>query len=469
MGKQSSYYYCVQCGHTEMKWLGKCPVCQAWNTLEKYHQPVNARQSTGLPGSFSRGVPHNLSPADHQTPQVTYINNIDSSEENRMLTGIEEFDRVLGGGLIPGSVVLVGGDPGIGKSTLMLQISAQLGKKKYSVLYLTGEESLAQVKMRWNRLNLPAVDVLFAAVTSTSEIDGLLAENVPDLMIVDSIQSLHNPEVSSLPGSVSQLKECALYLHEVAKKSHAACFMVGHVTKEGQIAGPKVLEHIVDTVIYFEGDEFHSYRLLRGMKNRFGSLEIGVFEMGEKGLAQVTNPSEIFLKERPEPLIGSTILPTREGTRVFLVEIQALVSDSHLGTPRRVVTGIDQQRVNMITAVIEKKAGLNLMGQDVFINAAGGVKVIEPAADLAVAAALVSSFKNTQLPKDMVVMGEIGLTGEIRGCQQLETRLREAERMGFSRALIPGNERGSSVLGTVKIHLIPVINLQEALEAIFNR
>ncbi|WP_083762611.1 DNA repair protein RadA [Natranaerobius thermophilus] len=450
--KSTIYYMCLDCGHTELKWLGKCPACSNWNTFQKkYQQPSDNKHKSNIGSSESE-----------QSSQVITLSEIDLEKEPRMSTSIDELDRVLGGGIVPGSVVLFGGDPGIGKSTLMLQASHNLDTLNFSTLYVSGEESLSQLKLRCERLGLNSESLLFASITDLRELENRLNEQKPQILIIDSIQSLYTPEIEAPPGSLSQVKHCAAVLHSVAKENEIACLIVGHVTKAGQIAGPKVLEHIVDTVLYFEGDHHQDYRILRSIKNRFGPIEIGVFEMRQTGLQEITNPSKLFLRKRPDYTVGSAILPSLEGTRAFLVEIQALVSTSQLGTPRRVVTGIDSNRAALITAVLEKKSGLHLVGDDIFINVVGGAKVAEPAADLAVALSLISSFKEQGFPGDLVVMGEIGLTGEIRSCNQPEKRLLEAERMGFKKAILPEACRLNHHQGNIEIY--PVSYLKDVLE-----
>ncbi|OWZ84518.1 DNA repair protein RadA [Natranaerobius trueperi] len=450
MKKAKIHYICNECGHVDLKWLGKCPECDNWNTFLK-------KEETSPKSNTQRSHSNN-------SPQVVSLSGVPFNAEIRISSKIAEFDRVLGGGVVPGSVVLVGGSPGIGKSTLMLQVANNLFENKKSVVYVSGEESLSQVKIRCDRLELNT-DMQFASGTNLQELINELKSIQPEILIIDSIQSLYHPDIQSTPGSLTQVRECALYLQSFAKENNTACFIVGHVTKDGNIAGPKVLEHIVDTVLHFEGDKHHSYRIIRGLKNRFGANELGVFEMQYKGLVEVNNPSEIFLRERPKSSFGSTILPSLEGTRTFLVEIQALVGDSHLGTPRRVVTGIDNQRVALITAVLEKKGGLNLVGQDIFVNAVGGVKISEPAADLAIAMTLVSSFKEKKLPEDLIVLGELGLTGEVRSCNQIEARLKEAERMGFRKALIPYTDINSNTVENLELYLVR--HLTEAFNFIF--
>jgi len=365
---------------------------------------------------------------------------IEFDEDPRIETGIQEFDRVLGGGIVPGTLVLIGGDPGVGKSTLMLQVLSRLAESGKKTLYVSGEESIRQLKMRGDRLSSGATSMLVAAETDLDSIISMAESEKPHAMVVDSIQTVYNPDIASTPGSVTQIREASIRLLNMAKQSGVPLFLVGHVTKIGAIAGPRIMEHMVDTVLYFEGDRSHVFRILRAVKNRFGSTnEIGVFEMKEKGLAEVPNPSEIFLAERSVNAPGSVVTASMEGTRPILIEVQGLASSSGLGTPRRTVLGLDPNRVALIAAVMEKRLGINLSGLDIFMNVAGGVKVVEPAADLAIAVALASSFLDMAVPEGTTVIGEIGLTGEIRAAGHVEARVKEAAKMGFTRCLLPQN------------------------------
>ena len=365
---------------------------------------------------------------------------IEFDEDPRIETGIQEFDRVLGGGIVPGTLVLIGGDPGVGKSTLMLQVLSQLAESGKKTLYVSGEESIRQLKMRGDRLSSGGTSMLVAAETDLDSIISMAESEKPHAMVVDSIQTVYNPEIASTPGSVTQIREASIRLLNMAKQSGVPLFLVGHVTKIGAIAGPRIMEHMVDTVLYFEGDRSHVFRILRAVKNRFGSTnEIGVFEMKEKGLAEVPNPSEIFLAERSVNAPGSVVTASMEGTRPILIEVQGLASNSGLGTPRRTVLGLDPNRVALIAAVMEKRLGINLSGLDIFMNVAGGVKVVEPAADLAIGVALASSFLDMAVPEGTTVIGEIGLTGEIRAAGHVEARVKEAAKMGFIRCLLPQN------------------------------
>jgi DNA repair protein RadA/Sms len=448
--KQKTIYTCQQCGYQSPKWLGKCPDCQKWNTL--------AEEAIVLTRGKGR------SPVPAGKPQR--LHEVAGTEEDRIRCGIAEFDRVLGGGVVPGSFALIGGDPGIGKSTLLLQSIARLAEAA-PALYFTAEESTRQVKLRAERLGVAAKDLFLLAETSLEAILERVRELGPGFLVVDSIQTIFTSALESAPGSVSQVRECAGRLMQVAKGDGIPTFIVGHVTKDGSIAGPRMLEHMVDTVLYFEGDAGHPYRILRAVKNRFGSTnEIGVFEMKESGLAEVANPSELFLAERPEGAAGSAVVSSLEGSRPILVELQALVSGSSFGTPRRTTIGIDHNRVSLLVAVLEKKVGLSLLSQDVFLNVAGGVRLDEPAADLGVIAALASSHLNRPLPPRTIVFGEVGLAGEVRAVSRPELRINEAARLGFDRCLLPaGNLK--NLEPPPGIALVGVRSAEEALEGMF--
>ncbi|WP_027713791.1 DNA repair protein RadA [Desulfuromonas sp. TF] len=448
--KQKTIYTCQQCGYQSPKWLGKCPDCQKWNTL--------AEEAIVLTRGKGR------SPVPAGKPQR--LHEVAGTEEDRIRCGIAEFDRVLGGGVVPGSFALIGGDPGIGKSTLLLQSIARLAESA-PALYVTAEESTRQVKLRAERLGVAAKDLFLLAETSLEAILERVRELGPGFLVVDSIQTIFTSALESAPGSVSQVRECAGRLMQVAKGDGIPTFIVGHVTKDGSIAGPRMLEHMVDTVLYFEGDAGHPYRILRAVKNRFGSTnEIGVFEMKESGLAEVANPSELFLAERPEGAAGSAVVSSLEGSRPILVELQALVSGSSFGTPRRTTIGIDHNRVSLLVAVLEKKVGLSLLSQDVFLNVAGGVRLDEPAADLGVIAALASSHLNRPLPPRTIVFGEVGLAGEVRAVSRPELRINEAARLGFDRCLLPaGNLK--NLEPPPGIALVGVRSAEEALEGMF--
>jgi DNA repair protein RadA/Sms len=448
--KQRSIFTCQQCGHQTPKWLGKCPDCRQWNTLVE--ETINAAPKKGW--------------AVASTGRVQRLQDIAASGEHRRRCGIQELDRVLGGGVVPGSFVLIGGDPGIGKSTLLLQGVDRLARLG-PALYVTAEESAAQVKIRAERLGVAASSLYILAENSLEEILQRTREIKPEFLVVDSIQTIFTSALESAPGSVGQVRECAGRLMHLAKGENIPTFIVGHVTKDGAIAGPRMLEHMVDTVLYFEGDPGHPYRILRAVKNRFGSTnEIGVFEMKDVGLSEVPNPSELFLAERPQGASGSAVVPSLEGSRPILVELQALVSGSSLGTPRRTSIGFDHNRVSLLVAVLEKKVGLSLLAQDIFLNVAGGVRLDEPAVDLGVAAALASSHLNRPIPPRTVLFGEVGLAGEIRAVSRPELRVKEAARLGFNRCLLPaGNMKNLEV--PPEIELIGVRSAAEALEGLF--
>ncbi|MHB8711312.1 MAG: DNA repair protein RadA [Trichloromonadaceae bacterium] len=449
--KQKTIYSCQQCGYQSPKWLGKCPDCNQWDSLteEAVAAPVKGRMAPASSGS-----------------QPQRLAEVQVSEEDRIRCGIGEFDRVLGGGVVPGGFTLIGGDPGIGKSTLLLQAADQLAAAG-KVLYVTAEESTRQVKLRGGRLGVAAHDLFLLAETSLEAIFERVRELKPAFLVVDSIQTIFTGTLESAPGSVSQVRECAGRLMHLAKGEGLPTFIVGHVTKDGSIAGPRMLEHMVDTVLYFEGDPGHPYRILRAVKNRFGSTnEIGVFEMREQGLAEVPNPSELFLAERPQGVAGSSVVPSLEGSRPILVELQALVTGSSFGTPRRTTMGIDHNRVSLLVAVLEKKVGLSLLAQDIFVNVAGGVRLNEPAVDLGVMAALASSHLNKPVPARTILFGEVGLAGEVRAVSRPELRVKEAARLGFDRCLLPaGNLK--NLESPPGMTLIGVRSAEEALEGLF--
>jgi DNA repair protein RadA/Sms len=426
MAKPKLIYACQSCGYQSPKWMGKCPDCNQWNTFaeEKYERAVHPRGELSL---GTREVPAS-------------IHEINTSEEDRVLSGIGEFDRVLGGGLVAGSVILIGGDPGIGKSTLLLQAFAAVSRKGLTCLYVSGEESQRQIKMRAERLGIAAPNLLILSETALERIIEQVKKVKPGLLVIDSIQTIFSSSIPSAPGSIAQVRESSGSIIVLAKKTGLTTFLIGHVTKDGAIAGPRVLEHMVDTVLYFEGERGHSFRILRAVKNRFGSTnEIGVFEMKEAGLKEVTNPSEIFLMERPLEVPGSAVVCSMEGTRPILVELQALVSRSFLAVPRRTTIGVDHNRVALLIAVLEKKMGAKLFNQDIFVNVAGGVQVDEPAVDLGVVAAVASSHKEKNIDPRTVFFGEVGLAGEIRGISQAEARVKEAGKLGFERCILPAS------------------------------
>lgn len=450
MAKQKTIFSCQQCGFQSPKWMGKCPDCQQWNSLVEELPVEEAKHSRALaaPGKALK------------------FSEITSSEEDRLRCGIGEFDRTLGGGVVPGSLILVGGDPGIGKSTLLLQATNHLAQQG-RVLYVTAEESARQVKLRGERLGVKADNLYLLAETSLEQIKARIKELKPDFLVIDSIQTIFTNNIESAPGSVSQVRECTGQLMIQAKGDGLPTFLVGHVTKDGAIAGPRVLEHMVDTVLYFEGDPGHPYRILRAVKNRFGSTnEIGVFEMQEQGLREVSNPSELFLAERPEKSAGSAVVPSLEGSRPILVELQALVSSSSFGTPQRTAIGIDHKRVALLIAILEKKVELSLAGQDIFLNVAGGVRLDEPAVDLGAIAALASSHLNKIIDPQTVLFGEVGLTGEVRAVSQPELRVKEAARLGFNRCVLPQNSLKNLDVPN-GMQLIGVRHASEALDAIF--
>jgi len=425
MAKSKTIYSCTECGGQSPKWQGQCPHCNAWNTLVE----------TVLESAPSRFT------AVSKTSSIRRLGEVEAADFPRYPTGIAEFDRVLGGGLVEGGVVLIGGDPGIGKSTLLLQALC-LMSGSMRVLYVSGEESAQQIALRAKRLQLDAGSVEILAEIQLDRIQNALLSNNPKIAVVDSIQTLYSDALASAPGSVAQVRECAAQLTRLAKQSGITVILVGHVTKEGAIAGPRVLEHIVDTVLYFEGDTHSSFRLVRAFKNRFGAVnEIGVFAMTEKGLREVSNPSALFLSHHEADVAGSCVMVTQEGTRPLLVEIQALVDEAHAPNPRRLTVGLDQNRLAMLLAVLHRHAGIACFDQDVFVNAVGGVRINEPASDLAVLLAIVSSLKNRALPKKLVVFGEIGLAGEVRPVQRGQERLKEAAKLGFSHAIIPRANR----------------------------
>jgi len=429
MAKAKTQYTCSECGAIANKWTGQCSSCQQWNSM------VETVLESGGNNRYSQPQHQSLA----QTAPVLSLADIDAIDLPRFGTGIEEFDRVLGGGLVAGGVVLIGGDPGIGKSTLLLQALANVSQLK-KVLYVSGEESGAQIALRAKRLAIDARELKLQAEIQLEKIQATLAELKPEVAVIDSIQTLYSDALSSAPGSVAQVRECAAQLTRVAKQTGITMILVGHVTKEGALAGPRVLEHIVDTVLYFEGDSHSSFRLVRAIKNRFGAVnELGVFAMTEKGLKGVSNPSALFLSQHDNQVPGSCVMVTQEGTRPLLVEIQALVDASHQPNARRLSVGLEQNRLAMLLAVLHRHAGIAAFDQDVFINAVGGVKITEPAADLAVLLAINSSMRNKPLPRGFVVFGEVGLAGEIRPAPRGQERLREAAKLGFSIAMIPSS------------------------------
>lgn len=452
MAKTKTFYQCQACGHSSPKWLGKCPDCGSWNSFVEEKSFAGSRH-TGSREQKGRNEP-------------VPLHSIEGLSEKRTSTGITELDRVLGGGIVAGSVILVGGDPGIGKSTLLLQTCSGLSGISGTILYVSGEESPHQIKIRADRLGVNAGHITLLPETSLEGILDSAARVSPRAMVVDSIQTVYTQELLSAPGSVGQVRECAARLMLFAKRTGIPVFIIGHVTKEGTIAGPRVLEHIVDTVLYFEGDRGHAYRILRTMKNRFGSTnEIGVFEMSDSGLREVMNPSELFLAERPKNVAGSTVIASLEGTRPLMVEIQALVSQTNFGMPRRTAIGVDFNRVSLLLAVLEKASGMNLGGMDVFINVVGGLKIIEPAVDLGIIATVASSVRNIPIGPETFVFGETGLSGEIRAVAQAESRLREAAKIGFRKAIIPAGN-AAKIKDNFGLVISGVSNVEELLSDI---
>ncbi|MFC7442694.1 DNA repair protein RadA [Laceyella putida] len=451
MAKKKTKFVCQDCGYESAKWMGRCPGCGAWNSMVEEMESKGAH----IPGTGIK--------IRDKHEKATPITQVEKLDQPRSDTGIKELNRVLGGGLVPGSFILVGGDPGIGKSTLLLQATHELAKRGLSILYVSGEESTEQIRLRAERLGALSDHLLVASETNLTAIELLMEENKPKLMVIDSIQTMFHPEVMSAPGSVSQVRECTGTLMRWAKDRGMAIIIVGHVTKAGAIAGPRMLEHMVDCVLYFEGERHHSYRVLRAVKNRFGSTnEIGVFEMKENGLTEVENPSEMFLSGRPVGAPGTAVAASMEGTRPVLIELQALVAPTSFATPKRMATGVDHNRVTMIMAVLEKRLGFFMQNQDAYINVVGGVRLDEPAVDLAMAISLASSFRDVSTSAHDLFIGEVGLTGEVRGVSRIEQRVAEAANMGFRRVVIPEkNRRGWTPPKGVE--LIGVETLEEAL------
>ena len=450
MAKSKTVFVCSECGNESSKWLGKCPACNSWNTF--YEQKIVETKSKEKAGNTVSIAPQKL-------------NSYEAKETIRIHTGFQELDRVLGGGLVKGSLVLLGGEPGIGKSTLILQICDKI-KGDGKVLYVSGEESAEQIKLRADRLGINNEDILFLGETDIDIVNQAIINLNPKLVIIDSIQTMYSEEITAAAGSVSQVREITSQVMKVCKSRAITTIIIGHVTKEGNIAGPRVLEHMVDTVLYLEGERYFSYRILRGVKNRFGSTnEIGMFEMQEKGMCEIDNPSDILISEREDNPSGSCIVATMEGTRPILVELQALTCQTVFGYPKRTANGIDYNRVSLLIAVLEKKAGLMLGSQDVYLNVVGGLKVNEPAIDLGVMLATASSFKNVAIPKDMIVLGEVGLTGEVRRINLIEKRLKEAEKLGFKSCIIPESNK-KDLKDNYKLDIIGVRNINEAMKKV---
>ena len=452
MKKVRSSFFCQNCGHQSPKWLGKCPSCNQWNPFVEEELRADDR-----PDRFEQGLSEAPLPIDA----------IVSDEKERISTGMAEMDRVLGGGIVGGSAILVGGDPGIGKSTLLLQVLHRMARNNLKCLYVSGEESAKQIKLRGRRIGAASANLLIMVEISLDNILQQIKNIKPAVVVIDSIQTVYSPVLSSAPGSVGQVREASEQLILLSKKTGIPVFLIGHVTKDGAIAGPKVLEHMVDTVLYFEGDSGHAYRIIRSIKNRFGPThEIGVFEMRDNGLNEVSNPSAFFLAERPEGAPGSVVAPSIEGTRPILIEIQSLVHPTNFGLPRRTAIGVDHNRVSLLVAVMDKVCGLHLSNHDIYLNVAGGVKVDEPAIDLGIVSSMASSFLDRPVDAGTVVIGEVGLTGEVRGVSQMDTRIREAARMGFNRCILPKTHT-HDISREVKITLYKISNLKELIEHLF--
>ena len=453
-GKEKSVFYCKECGYESAKWMGQCPGCRQWNTMSEERITVSSK------GSIAK--------ADRKEAVLSKMSEISTAKEERVATGMKELDRVLGGGIVPGSLTLVGGDPGIGKSTILLQTCRFLGNAGHSVLYISGEESLKQIKLRAERIGTFTDDVQLLCETNLDIIEEVIKKVKPEIVIIDSIQTMYSEDVGSAPGSVSQVREATSVLMQIAKGLEISVFIVGHVTKEGTVAGPRVLEHMVDTVLYFEGDRHASYRILRGVKNRFGSTnEIGVFEMREQGLIEVENPSEFMLSGRPEGENGCIVTCSVEGTRPILIEIQALVCRTNFGIPRRQAIGTDLNRLNLLMAVLEKRLGMSLGDCDAYVNIAGGMRITEPATDLGIVLALVSSFRNRAIGEDVMAFGEVGLSGEVRAVSQMQTRVSEAKKLGFKTCIVPASCKDT--LQEVKgVKMIYVSSVTDAIESILS-
>ena len=451
--RDKTRFFCTECGHESLKWVGKCPGCSEWNTMVE--EVVSKKASTIRTGQITRApIP---------------LKDVKAETLARIPVGSPELDRVLGGGLVPGSVVLVGGDPGIGKSTLMLQTAeaiADIGKR---VLYFSGEESLEQIRLRASRLGVSAAELYVAAETDVNILIDQARALSPAVVVIDSIQTVYSSDLSSAPGSVGQVRDCAGRLIRMAKETGIAVFLIGHVTKEGAIAGPRILEHMVDAVLYFEGERHLSFRLLRAVKNRFGSTnEVGVFQMESNGLLDVDNPSELLLTERPVDVAGSIVVPLVEGTRPMLIELQALLAPANHGNPRRTTSGVENNRVAMVLAVLERRVGFDISFQDSYVNAVGGIRVTDPAADLAIAICLASSLRNAKIPRDVAVVGEVGLTGEVRGVSRIDVRAAEVKKLGFKRLIVPKSNSLELSRLSNKPEVFPVQSVHEALQATWN-
>jgi len=456
--KKKTAFFCQECGFESAKWTGQCPSCKAWNSMveEPVRITAGGRGAGGAKGSSPSRSPGFMLGADSRVARPVSLSSVKEAEEARFSTGFGELDRVLGGGAVAGSLVLVGGDPGIGKSTILLQTSCNMAREGLSVLYISGEESLRQIKLRASRVGGAPETLRFLCETNLETITDIILAEKPQVVVIDSIQTMYSEEVASAPGSVSQVRETTAVLLRLAKETGITFFIVGHVTKEGTVAGPRVLEHMVDTVLYFEGDRYASYRILRGVKNRFGSTnEIGVFEMRREGLQEVPNPSEYMLSGRPLGASGSVVTCSMEGTRPMLTEVQALVVRTNFGYPRRQSTGTDSNRVSVLMAVLEKRMGIPLSDYDAYINLAGGIRQTEPALDLGIVLAILSSFQNRAVPDDLIVFGEVGLSGEVRAVSMAENRVQEAAKLGFRTCILPASStRGMKVPDGMK--LIPI-------------
>jgi DNA repair protein RadA/Sms len=446
--KQKSIFVCQECGYSLPKWVGRCPECGKWNTfVEELTAP-----------SSSSAARRRISSDQQNHPQL--ITDIEASEQERLKSGIEEFDRVLGGGAVPGSVALIGGDPGIGKSTILLQAMDKLSQKYGKALYVSGEESLAQTKLRADRLGIKSPQLYMLCETDVDAIERHIANLSPAVVVIDSIQTTYKPDIQSAPGNVSQVRESTAALTYIAKSQAIPIFIVGHMTKDGTIAGPKVMEHMVDTVLYLEGETYHVYRILRAVKNRFGSTnEIGVFEMRDKGLVEITNPSEMLLSERQEDISGSVVVSIMEGTRPILLELQALVAPANFGVPQRTANGIDRNRLALLLAVLDKRAGFHIQNSDVFVNVVGGMQAVEPGVDLGTIVAIASNYRDVPIDAKTVVIGEVGLGGEVRAVYQAEKRIAEAEKLGFTKAIVSQyNLRGLKTKANIKVLGIHTVN-----------
>lgn len=455
MAKVKTKYVCQNCGYVNPKWLGKCPECLQWNTfLEEVEEKKTGKNQS-------------ISSISKNSAKVTKINSISTDREERFSTNISELDRVLGSGVIPGSLILVGGDPGIGKSTLLLQVSNNIAESGRKVLYVSGEENENQIKLRAKRLNANSENLYIYTENNLAAIELVALEMKPAVIIVDSIQTVVDPEINSAPGTVSQIKESTSKFMKLSKGNRITTFIVGHVTKEGALAGPRVLEHMVDTVLYFEGERYNTYRILRAVKNRFGSTnELGVFEMKSDGLCELVNPSKVLISEKPKDVSGSVIVSTLEGTRSMLLELQALLAPTNFGYPRRTTTGVDNNRVALILAVLEKVVGMQIQNQDVFVNVVGGLKTNEPSMDLGIALAIASSFKNRPVDANVAVTGEIGLTGEVRTVSFIEKRIIECEKLGFKKMIIPAGNYIDEFKKDYKIEVVAVRNLRQAIDEV---